>query len=76
MQNLFLGPSAGFLFERLAVRDFAALQLADKLGLAASAEPSWKAADWESLRTEVRDALANRNEIKEKTRDSFQPDRR
>lgn len=59
-QDLFSGPSAGFTFERLPVRDFAALQLAHKLGVKAGADSSWKESDWEALRTRVRDALAKR----------------
>lgn len=59
-KDLFSGPSAGFTFDRLSVRDFAALQLAETLGVKANADASWKESDWKSLRSKVRHTL-NRN---------------
>ena len=51
--------TAGY-FERLAVRDFAALTLAELLDLKASPDPSWTAAQWSELREEVRERLKRR----------------
>jgi len=61
MADLFHGPSAGFTFGRLEVRDFAALEIACKLELDVSADSAWKEEDWAELRKEVRAALAERN---------------
>jgi hypothetical protein len=61
MADRFSGPSAGFTFDRLVVRDFAALQIADKLGLDVSADADWKEEDWAKLRKRVDEALATRS---------------
>ena len=57
----FSGPSAGFTFERLSVRDFAALQLASKLGMPTTADSDWKDSDWETLRAKVCEAVVRRD---------------
>jgi hypothetical protein len=57
---LFDGPSAAFLFERIAVRNFAAQRLANALGLELDPDPAWKEADWQKLRERVSAALAKR----------------
>ncbi len=54
---LFDGPHAGFLFPRLAVRDFAAMQIASILNLPAEPEPDWTSEQWAKLRAQVREAL-------------------
>ncbi len=55
--ELFSGPSAGFQFHQLTVRDFATLQLAGLLGVPANADANWDESDWSSLRLTVSDAL-------------------
>lgn len=54
----FEGPCAGFVFQRLAVRDWAALQIAAILELDVDPDPSWSDREWASLRRQVRIALA------------------
>lgn len=56
----FSGPAAGFVWDRLAVRDFAALLLARQLGRDDRAKASWKDEDWAELRAETEQALAAR----------------
>lgn len=51
------GPHAAFTFERLAMRDFAALRLASLLGFAQGGAPQWTAEQWAALRAKVRKAL-------------------
>lgn len=59
--DLFFGPCAGFIFHRLAVRDFAALQIAHKLGLVVDENSTWNEDDWTKLRDRVRAALSARD---------------
>ncbi len=55
--ELFSGPSAGFQFHQLSVRDFATLQLANLLGVEGNADAIWNESDWSSLRLLVSKAL-------------------
>jgi hypothetical protein len=57
-EPLFSGPCAGFTFERLAVRDFAALSLAPLVKVDVDPDSNWKEDDWSRLRQQVRKALA------------------
>ena len=57
-EDLFSGPCAGFNFDSIEVRDFAALQLADFLGLKVQADNTWKEKDWEKLRRDTNQALS------------------
>ncbi len=59
--DLFLGPCAGFVWHRLAVRDLAALELAGKLQVHVDRDALQREKDWESLRMKVAAALAARN---------------
>ncbi len=59
--DLFLGPCAGFIWDRLAVRDLAALELAGKLQVNVDRDALQRAKDWEELRMKVTAALAARN---------------
>jgi hypothetical protein len=59
-RDLFSGPCAGFFFHRLAVRDFAAMQLAYLLELPVNVHSEWTAHEWNRLRERVRGALAER----------------
>jgi hypothetical protein len=56
--KLFEGLVAAPMYERIAVRDYAAELFAYILDLRADADPSWKEADWTALRRRVRDRLA------------------
>lgn len=62
--DLYEGPSAGFGFEHLTVRDFAALQIAYLLEMDVSAGNDWKEADWAKLRERVESALAEREKAR------------
>lgn len=53
----FEGPCAGFVFERLAVRDLAAETIASILDLNCDLDPSWGEQEWGALRERVKDAL-------------------
>jgi hypothetical protein len=55
--KLFEGPCVGFLYRRLAVRDFAAEKLAFILDLDADPDPTWTEADWKKLCERVRAAI-------------------
>jgi hypothetical protein len=59
-EDLFSGPCAGFIWNRLAVRDLAAMHLAQQLDLDDRPQPTWREADWTALRTKVEQALAAR----------------
>lgn len=52
------GPHAAFAYKRIAVRDFAAAQLASLLGLPARGGADWSEELWARLRSDVREALA------------------
>jgi hypothetical protein len=56
----FRGPCAGRRFPRLAVGDFAALQIGALLELEVAERESWSERDWAWLRARVREALAKR----------------
>jgi hypothetical protein len=56
--KLFDGPCVGFLFPRLAVRDFALEKLAFILDLHGDPDPTWTEADWTKLRKRVQAAVA------------------
>jgi hypothetical protein len=51
------GPHAAFTFRTLAMRDFAAHQLAMLFRFEQVGAPGWKEAQWAELRTKVRQAL-------------------
>jgi hypothetical protein len=51
------GPRAAPEFERMAVRDLAAIEIAYILELPAEPTPEWSAEQWTKLRAEVRQAL-------------------
>ena len=57
---LYDGFPAGYKFPRLAVRDYAATRLAEKMDLDERPDKSWKVADWARLHEKVRQALADR----------------
>lgn len=63
-ESLFSGPCAGFMFQKLAVRDFAALKLALQLNLPDDSQPSWSEEQWSVFRAEVEQALAERQSLK------------
>jgi len=52
----FGGPLAGMGFDRLTVRDFAALQMASILGFEDRPTPNWTEPQWSQLRARVRAA--------------------
>ena len=52
----FTGPCAGFGISRLAVRDFAAMQLARILDMKESPDEFWTNTQWEELRRKVRES--------------------
>jgi hypothetical protein len=54
----FQGPCAAMTFPRIAVRDFAALQIAQILGLEDAPDEFWDADQWGRLRDKVRGKLA------------------
>lgn len=60
-EDLFSGPCAGFMWNKLAVRDLAAMQLARQLDLDDRPQPTWGDVDWTALRTKVEQALAARD---------------
>lgn len=60
-EGLFEGPCAGFLWDTLAVRDFAAHLLALQLDLDVDPLVSWQESDWSALRSTVKQVLATRN---------------
>ena len=51
------GPSAGFPYEQIEVRDFAALQIARLLGIEIELDPERTAEEWAKIRTRVQEAL-------------------
>jgi hypothetical protein len=51
------GSTAAFDFPEIAVRDFAAWQIANILGLPDNPDPSWSAEQWSGLREQVRQRL-------------------
>ncbi|MEM6690259.1 MAG: hypothetical protein AAF664_12570 [Planctomycetota bacterium] len=53
-QYLFSGPSAGFIFPRLAVGDYAAMLLADLLGIDETPDLTWSSKQWEDLGQRVK----------------------
>jgi hypothetical protein len=55
----FAGPCAAFTFPKIAVRDFAALQIAFILGLPDRPTELWTPSQWSELRTKVRSKLAD-----------------
>jgi hypothetical protein len=55
--RMFEGLYAGFTFPRLAVRDFAAMQIAWILKIDVEPEPEWTKKQWSKLRERVREAL-------------------
>jgi hypothetical protein len=55
--KVYSGPHAGFTFRRLAVRDFAAMQLASILGLKERPMPNWTPDQFATLRRVVEEAL-------------------
>jgi len=60
----FSGPAAGFIWEKLAVRDFAAFQLSHQLELDDTVDASWNDENWAELRVKVQRALAERESSK------------
>ena len=58
------GPCAGFIHERIAARDFAALQLASLLDVKADEDPSWTTKDWDRLRSRVEAKLKEVGAVK------------
>lgn len=60
----FSGPCAGFIWPRLAVRDLAALELADILDIKVDRDALQDEKGWDGLRTQVTAALAVRNKKK------------
>lgn len=56
-RELFNGPYAGFMFPRLAVRDFAAMQIARILKLSIEPKADWTAQEWEAFRSRVKATL-------------------
>ena len=63
--QMYEGPVAGFVWERLAVRDFAALQVADVLNLEFDRNGLEKPGAWAELRALVAKALKERGPRKE-----------
>lgn len=61
-EDLYSGPSAGFMFDKLSVRNYAAMQLALHLKLRTDLDASWQEADWQTLRANVNEALARRKQ--------------
>jgi hypothetical protein len=55
--KMFEGPHAGFTFNRLEVRDLAAMRIASILGMPDSPDMEWTAEQWQELRDRVRKAL-------------------
>ncbi len=64
------GTSAGSVFPRLAAGDFAALQIARRLGLGVREESTWTGDDWAKLQECVRAALATRDAERKAKKDS------
>jgi hypothetical protein len=60
--KLYEGPCAGFTFDRITVRDFAAMQLASLLEFAKDPESDWTQQDWTDLRAKVKAALKTAGE--------------
>ncbi len=59
------GPVAGFIWHKLAVRDYAAMELAHQLGLDESPEVAWMEKDWAALRAKVERVLVERKSPKD-----------
>ena len=55
--EMFRGFAAGRLFDRLEVRNFAAMQMAAILGTPVDPTPEWKAKEWTEVRNRVRAAV-------------------
>jgi hypothetical protein len=55
--EMFVGPHAGFMFERLEVRDNAAMQMAYILGMPDRPDRSWTPELWQKLRKQVKESL-------------------
>ena len=55
--DMFSGPCAGSVHDRIVVGDFAALKLAYTLGLDVNENPEWTAKDWRKLKQKVYAAL-------------------
>jgi len=51
--EMYEGPCAGFIHKRIAVRDFAAQQLASLFAMKPNADPSWTSGNWDHLRKQV-----------------------
>lgn len=51
--KLFEGFCAAHEFQRIAVRDYAAMLLAETLGIKVEPSPTWKEEDWRKLRERV-----------------------
>jgi hypothetical protein len=54
--ELFDGFCAAHEFQRIAVRDYAAMLLAETLGMKVEPSPTWKEEDWRKLRERVAEA--------------------
>jgi hypothetical protein len=50
------GPCAGFIYDRIEVRDFVALELASLLGIKVELKLDRTPEEWAKLRTQVREA--------------------
>ena len=55
--KMFDGPHAGFTFNRLEVRDLAAMTIASILGMPDAPDMNWTPEQWEKLRNQVRERL-------------------
>lgn len=55
--KMFDGPHAGFTFDRLEVRDLAAMKIASILGMPDQPDKKWTPQQWEKLRTKVKEAM-------------------
>jgi hypothetical protein len=60
--KLFEGFCAAHEFQRIAVRDYAAMLLAETLGIEVEPSPTWKEEDWRKLRERVAAAKAKRED--------------
>ncbi len=54
------GPCAGMNFDRIAVRDFAALKIAAILGIGEDPNPEWTENQWQQFREKTQAALSQR----------------
>jgi hypothetical protein len=55
--KMFIGPHAGFTFERLTVRDLAAMTIASILEMPDKPDRDWTPQQWEKLRSQVKEKL-------------------